>query len=1070
MKTTVNDLVSQYARRGFVACLGAVLAVSTMGGVVSDLLAQSGSATAQTMKPKPKSDAKPASALTVTPVPRKGRGGKGATVPSGQTPGAQPKVAPGAMPAPGGAGVVPITKGGPGGAPPSPGVGAPPSDPGAGGHSTLRGAIPTGTLVSFDFHDADISNVLKLYAQMSGLTVITAEGLSGKVTIINPKQVPIDDAFRILQSVLSVRGFTALQSGPVLSIVPLDRAIGSTTQVNSDSSPMDLNNRDMVMTQVIPLENVDAEAMAKELLPLVNKGASLIGSPGTNALILTDTASNVQRFMKLVDALDKTSTRTEMRVYPLKRAEAGALADIINNLYTQITSRGRGGGGAPQPGQPPPQPGQPGAPAGGRPAVVAVADTRTNSVLIVASPDNQEQIAQEIINRLDGNNDNTLDTKIRKIKYADAATVASLVSNVLSNMHGTSGAQSGSSFQSRAFGGYGQFGSGGGGGDQGAQSTDPFGKIVAEPRTNSVVITASTERMAKINELIDRIDVDVPVETTTFVIPVKNAQASDLAYTLTEAFGTANQNNGGNSYYNFGGGNNQGNGSTNRQPIQRRLGSSSSSTGRGVVRPSRSNFAPAPPNAPDGGTAGDGAFNNGNSGSAIPNGVAGVMTDQGFVPTGGVDPANEPNGPTRQAYYRGGYYGGYGGGQQRGIGQSGGPVYGRGSGGSYVNLLQLQNNVFVTASPNGDSLIVTTTPDNILTIKNIIEQLDVQPRQVMIEVVVAEVTLDTDQKFGFNVSGTLSRLFHSATTGQGQGNFPANGSPGGTALDAAASGFQFLLSGTNYAALLQALTNDSKVKVLSTPKVFTSNNQQAEIDITTNVPYISGQLSGGFSTTVNNNVQFLQVGFILNVTPRITRQGLVTIDVKQEASDLLRYVTLGTGTSAISAPEVNDRYADTSVTVQDGETIALGGLIRDSNGVTVAKVPLLGDIPLIGQFFRSREKTRNKVELMIFMTPHVVNNPEEARDLARREGVPVIKQIPDLIKQQPQLDGRPGHSMPPSNRTPGSSGTGSQGALPIPLGSHTPTDLPGTIPPALGTDTQYNGSPQPAPSPALPPR
>jgi general secretion pathway protein D len=875
-----------------------------------------------------------------------------------------------------------------------------------------------GTPFSFDFRGTEIANVLKLFAQMSGQTITADSSLSGQVTIINPKPVQLDEAFKILQSVLAVRGFTALQTGSVISILPIGTATKTTTLLNPDKDSGKIDPRNQVMTQIIPLDNVDADALAKDLLPLISTGASLIGSSGSNALILTDTATNVQRILNIVESLDKTSANSEMVIYPLRRAEATAVASVINDLYKQTTSRGKGGG-APAPGQPGFNPQQPQAGgAAARPSVVAVADGRTNSVIVVASRDKQIEIAKKLIATLDDDDTNTLDTRFIKVKYADAATVANLVNGVLSNMHGTasSGGSGGSSFQSRAFGGFDPFGFGNGGGNsQATTSSDPFGKVVADPRTNSLLVTASTDRMAKIEELIKQMDVAVLTETTTFVVPLKHAQAADVSAALSQAFGTSNSNQGnGNSYYNFGGGNN-GNSSngTNRQKIQRGFGTSTSNTGRSATGRSTT---PTPPPGPQTSAGGQ------DDGSAMPQGIQGVMTPNGFVPTSSDTGENvSQNGPTRQ-FGRFGGFGGFGGGGRQGLGQSGGPQFGRGSNGSYVNLLQLQNNVFSTATPNGDSIIITTTPENIEAVKAIVEQLDVVPSQVMIEVVVAEVTLDSNQKLGFSASGMLNRLFHSATSGNAQLNQSAGGfntGAAGTALDAAAQGFQFVLNNANYAAVLQAIDNNNKVKILATPKVFTSNNQQATINIQQFIPYITGQSSNGFiNTTVSNQVQYLQVGFSLDVTPRITRQGQVTINLTQEASELLRYQQLGTGQGAVSAPVTNDRYADTSVTVQDNETIVIGGLIRQSENINRVKVPLLGDIPFIGQLFQSKERSHEKVELVIFLTPHVVSNVEEARALTQKEGQSVVNQIPDLAHQQPNLDFKKKKIMQPAAMTP----------------------------------------------------
>lgn len=929
----------------------------------------------------------------------------------------------------------------PPGAPPGIRPGGPPITilPNGNGSSGF-GGVASGTPFAFDFHGSDINNVLQFFSRMSGLTVTTDPSLTGTVTIINPKPVTLDDAFKILQSVLQVRGFSAVQNGNVLAIEPMDKTLGYTPLISSDvpdgENPSGLA-RNQVMTQVIPLENADAKTLSTELAPLINKGASLIGSAETNSLILTDLSSNVQRFIKLVDALDKVNSQTQMKIYPLKRAEASALADLINNLYSKNGPRV---GGIQVPGQPP-MPQMPQLPGMAKPSVTAVADPHSNSVIVVASPDNQQQIAEGIINKLDGEDSNALETKFRKIKYADAQSIANQINTVLSNMHGAAATSSGGGFRQPQFGGgffgggFGGFGGNNNNNTQVVDSSDPLGKVVADPRTNTVVITASQERMIQIDQWIDQLDVDVPVETTTFVFPLKNAQADDVAYALGQAFGTSNTNNNNNpfGFFGFGGGNNNNNSLGKRQPIQRRLGGSSSSTGRSVR--SGQGVPPGPPNAPDGGNSGDNSQDN--TGSAEPQGVQGVMTPDGqFIPTqssdGSQTTGNKPA-VTRQFGF------GFGGRQQQRLGQNTGPQYGPGRNGSYANLLQLQNNVFVTAAPNGDGLIITTTPNNYEALKQIIESLDVVPRQVMIEAIVAEVTLDNEEQVGWALTGNLFHLFNAHTNAQGQLGLSPTGSGGSTAITQAQNGAQVVLSGTNYSAILQALTTDSKVKVLSTPRVFTSNNQQADIEITTNVPYITGQVNGFFSTTVTNNVQYQQIGLTLNVTPRITRQGLVTIDVQQEASDLVRFITLGTGANAITAPEFNDRYTDTSVTIQDGQTAVIGGLIQDRHELDITKVPILGDIPLIGQFFRGRDHKHSKVELMIFLTPHVVSSVDEVRDMTIQNGTPVIKQFSDIGNQDPNLElnakkkikspnmGKPGtDKKTPPPTTPGTPDNGGQ--------------------------------------------
>ncbi len=411
-----------------------------------------------------------------------------------------------------------------------------------------------GSVFSFEFRGTDIDNVLKFFSNNSGLTITKDPALTGPVTILSPSPVSLDQAFRILQSVLYVRGFTAVQSNGVLQILPFQGAIKSTGLLNpgiNEDGTTRVDPRNQFMTQVIPIENADADQLAKELKDLASPGASLIGSVGTNSLIITDTASNVARFITLVEALDKTSNKTELKIYALTRADASTIASIINDLYSKTTTRGRSTGGQPGPGQPGFNPGNPQGQgqqqSGSRPAVVAVAEQGTNSVLVVASPDNQERIARDIITRLDGDDSNRLDTVTRKINFADAQTISDEVNSVLSNSRPGQGSSVSPSFQQRTFGGGGggfaAFFGGGGGGSSSTGSTDPFGKVVPDPRTNTVLITATKDRMARINDLIDKLDQEVPVESTTFVFPLKNANSSDVAQALSQAFGTTSTNN-----------------------------------------------------------------------------------------------------------------------------------------------------------------------------------------------------------------------------------------------------------------------------------------------------------------------------------------------------------------------------------------------------------------------------------------------------------------------------------------------------------------------------------------------
>jgi general secretion pathway protein D len=402
-------------------------------------------------------------------------------------------------------------------------------------------------------------------------------------------------------------------------------------------------------------------------------------------------------------------------------------------------------------------------------------------------------------------------------------------------------------------------------------------------------------------------------------------------------------------------------------------------------------------------------------------GVRGTLTATGFVP----DPdaatdAADPDAPDSRQFIFGGPFGGFGG---RGNFQT--PQFGRGRTGSFVNLLQLRNNVGVVADPASNSLILTTTPDNLEELKKIIETLDVVPSQVMIEVIIAEANVEDTQKLGFqfDVKG-VGKLFGALINQTGSNNFPINNTgTTSTNIDGGiVPGAQYGIQSSNYSALVQALQTDSRIRILSTPKVFTSNNQQGTIDITTRVPYVTSAYSGGLNLGQSVNYDYLDLGITLDVTPRITADGMVTIDVVATSSELLGFDTMQSSvdsdgrSTSIQAPRYSNRETNTSVTTRDGEIVAIGGLMRESGGMSTHKVPLLGDIPLLGHLFRSTTKTTSKTELMLFLVPRVVTGESSARAVTQRAAAAVGKDVPQLLKNEPGLRQGAG----PQSERPGS--------------------------------------------------
>jgi general secretion pathway protein D len=327
----------------------------------------------------------------------------------------------------------------------------------------------------------------------------------------------------------------------------------------------------------------------------------------------------------------------------------------------------------------------------------------------------------------------------------------------------------------------------------------------------------------------------------------------------------------------------------------------------------------------------------------------------------------------------------------------------------------LSGQVTVIPDINTNSVIIVTSPQNRATLQGIIDQLDKIPEQVMIETLIVEASLDATSKLGiewnFNQGAVLG---DKKEKGTGTSSF------GNQANTAQPQGFRYALTGAQYGAFLNTVQSDSRFEILSTPRIFTSNNSTAQINISQSLPYVLSQRTDA-NGNLTFNYAFLDVGIILTVTPRITANGYVTMDVTQTANDFVRYTDF-------NAPVVNQREAQTTVSVQDGETVVLGGIIKSSVSTSVNKLPLVGDIPVLGKLFRSSSTQKSKTELLVFLTPRIVRNAEEARRLRgetqkQMQSKTIQEKLPLIPTTPTKTDGtKPKTEAKPENKNEGKDG------------------------------------------------
>jgi general secretion pathway protein D len=323
-------------------------------------------------------------------------------------------------------------------------------------------------------------------------------------------------------------------------------------------------------------------------------------------------------------------------------------------------------------------------------------------------------------------------------------------------------------------------------------------------------------------------------------------------------------------------------------------------------------------------------------------------------------------------------------------------------------------NIQVVADKDNNTILIVATPSEYSVIEAALKKLDVPQRQVSIEVTIAEVTLTDQLDLG------VDWLFKGASpSGRGSGgNFngiigPINPAlPAASAVTTLAQGFSYLINNLNFPGGLQAalhlLDSYGNAKVISNPHVSALDNQKATIKVGNRIPinqqtFVGAGTIGTTTNAVTTTSQYIDTGVLLQVTPHINAGGLVTLDVNAEVS------TPGTTTDPTLAPPINTRSVQTLVSVPSGQTLVMGGLITEDKENSSKGLPLVSRIPVIGGLFGAQKLNNNRTELVLFISPTVVESEADFRrimdDLRRR-----MEQLDDVFpkdKTAPKPVGMP---------------------------------------------------------------
>ncbi|MDW8121018.1 MAG: secretin N-terminal domain-containing protein [Armatimonadota bacterium] len=689
----------------------------------------------------------------------------------------------------------------------------------------------------------------------------------------------------------------------------------------------------------------------------------IVPYPHGNALLIWAPKDRSEWIRSFISKLDTPGTEDlQVRIFRLVYADALDVERILEDIFVQRR------GVQVQPGQPMPQP-QPqpetarrrGVPT--EPEAVVAADARTNSVIVAATKDRLESIAQ-LIRELDIDARPNLQFEIIPLQRAYAPELASILQTLLMDT-----TPAGTRQQPGRFAGMAQiFGAPAptGPARAGLVRSGEF-RVSADTRANALIVAATRENMDLIKQLVAELDKDYAPPVKARVFELRYADALQVADMLNRIVQTGAQPRGGLGGLVFFG-----------MPFEQRVRTPEwmGLEQNVVVADPRRNailVTTTDANMP--------LFETIIRELDVPSDLGRLVrvypiqfVDAQALSTTIQEILQAQRRPTGFLFFA------FAGDTQR------------------LGSLQNLQDVTVTADSRTNSLVVTAPPAAFSAVESLIEQLDQPQPQVFIEVIIADVTLTKDLQFGvewqiMQEKATLFGETFQATTDQK------------TAPPVAPTqGIFYSIISETFRSTLQALARDQKVRIWATPHILTMANVEARIQIGQLFPVVTSFFPGTGGAPPQINTQLQPIATTLTVTAHVNNAGSILMDIEQTIDEIGGTVVQ----AGFTQPIITNRLARTSVTVQDGQTVVIGGIMRERAETVETGVPFLKDLPLLGPLFRRTEKQKEKTELMVFLTPRVVRTPEELKVLLERERKRSRTQVPFLDEGAPkETDARP---------------------------------------------------------------
>ncbi len=828
-------------------------------------------------------------------------------------------------------------------------------------------------LFRLNFNNAPVDQVLKFVSDMTNKMLIKDDEVSGEFTLINPKEVTQDEALQFIEAAFMLKGFTFLNYEQMIICLPISKAKQAGVQV--ETGPVSDRLSAQIKTQIIQLENTLPSQLKESLSSLLSENAIVVADDRTKKFIITDTVTNIKRIESIIKELDKKDNLQGLtiRVFTLRYGDAREIARGLDDLLENfIFSKTTGGDMRDRRNQ-------------SSFSCEVLADRYTNSLIVAAPADAIEEL-EKYIEKLDVAASEKLEMKTFTLKNGDATEISEnlqeLTEAVRTNVY------------------------------------RPM--VVADARTNSVVVYAYPEDIESVSKLVEILDTGKSYEKITKVFPLENADAIIISSMLQQLIGEGDSSTSRyRSWYGYGRGRDQ---QDEIKIIEDQRMNAIIVTAKPAAIPMVEDLIdeldkPLPMSkeeprvypiehvrATDIANIVNEIFSEtqGRGGGFYYNpfqqdqGMTGLtgkvkaladQTTNSLIVIAGMprafdvveklvqqlDKVAPEEFSTTQVFHLKNADAEYLAEQLNALFEEDTSRSGNRGFYWFMNRSSMQDDqisnligqVRIVSETRTNSLMVTTSAQYFEPIQKLISDLDREISQVLIEILIVEIIDVKNNQLGIDWPDTI----------------PINAE---ATLDAPMSGVNLdraaVISSAKFNAVLDLLASDSKTNVVARPNILTRDNQGAFVEVVTRVPVVTAvNLT---NAGAQQQADYEEVGLKLNVTPHINDATTVTIDVDLENGQVLE--SLGLETQGISIPAFSRRTIQTELTIENNETAVLSGVLDTSLIESESGIPGLMHIPLVGNLFKTRSKKRSNTELIAFITPYILANVQDRDQILKR--------------------------------------------------------------------------------------